>query len=143
MVTGGASGIGEEFCRLVAAKGAHVAVLDVQREAGEEVAASLRRGSPPARSAFVFCDVTRRESVIDAFAAVRARLGVPTIVVNNACVLLLKRRPAPPSALAQPCNAPCRGVAQTRPLLEDEADAWRRMIDINLTGVIQVRRRRS
>lgn len=140
VVTGGASGIGEEFCRLAAGKGAHVAVLDVQREAGERVAASLRHGSPPARAIFVFCDVTRRDSIVDAFAAVRRRLGVPTIVVNNACVLphshRLARRPAAPTPLA---NAPPRGVVQTTQLLEDDADTWRGMIDINLTGVIQVR----
>src|SRR5258708_39610003 len=58
LISGGASGIGEEFVRAFADNGARVAFLDLQEEAGQALAESLagsarhappfiRRGGPP------------------------------------------------------------------------------------------------
>jgi NAD(P)-dependent dehydrogenase (short-subunit alcohol dehydrogenase family) len=42
VITGGASGLGEATARALAAKGAKVAIFDLQWERGEAVAATLR-----------------------------------------------------------------------------------------------------
>jgi NAD(P)-dependent dehydrogenase (short-subunit alcohol dehydrogenase family) len=74
LVTGGASGIGAATVRLLAARGAHVAVLD--RDAADTGAAAL---SLP-------CDVTDAESVGASVDAVAERFGRLDVVVNNAGV---------------------------------------------------------
>lgn len=74
LVTGGASGIGAATVRLLAARGARVAVLD--RDAADPAAAAL---SLP-------CDVTDAEAVGASVDAVAKRLGGLDVVVNNAGV---------------------------------------------------------
>ena len=72
LVTGGASGIGLATARLFAARGARVAVLDVNTE-----------GLPDPLVGFV-CDITDRASVARALEAVEETFGGLDIVVNNA-----------------------------------------------------------
>lgn len=74
LVTGGASGIGAATARLLAARGAQVAVLD--REPADPAAAAL---SLP-------CDVTDAEAVAASVDAVAERFGRLDVVVNNAGV---------------------------------------------------------
>lgn len=71
LVTGGASGIGAATADLLAARGAKVAVLDLNAPAdGSHLG--------------VACDVADRASVDGAVARVVEELGRPDIVVNNA-----------------------------------------------------------
>lgn len=72
IVTGGASGIGLHTARLLAARGANVACLDVETS---EVDAPLRGER---------CDVTDDTSVRAAIEAVASRHGGLDILVNNA-----------------------------------------------------------
>jgi NAD(P)-dependent dehydrogenase (short-subunit alcohol dehydrogenase family) len=74
IVTGGASGLGEATARKLAADGAKVAVLDLQRERGEKVA--LEIGG-------LFCetDVTNEASIDAALSASRAAHGVERVLV--------------------------------------------------------------
>lgn len=74
MVTGGASGIGEQTVRTLAANGARVMVADVNAEAAQALAAQVG-GAEPLR-----LDVTDPRSVQQAFSAI-PRLD---ILVNNA-----------------------------------------------------------
>ena len=74
LVTGGASGIGAAVVRLLATRGARVAVLD--RDPGDPDHAALS----------VACDVTDPEAVESAVASVVARFGHLDVVVNNAGV---------------------------------------------------------
>ena len=72
-VTGGSSGIGAAAARLLAERGARVAILDLRR--------------PPeaiAGTTFVACDVTDSTGVVAAMGAVEAELGGLDILVNNA-----------------------------------------------------------
>ena len=77
VVTGGASGLGEATARALAATGVKVAIFDMQKELGEKVAADIGG---------VFCctDVTRDDSVAEAFARARAAIGQERILVNCA-----------------------------------------------------------
>lgn len=79
LVTGGASGIGEATCRALAAGGASVAIVDVDREKAEALAGQL-----PGASARI-CDITREESVKALF----EQIGRVDILVNNAGIGLV------------------------------------------------------
>ncbi|MBM3491111.1 MAG: 3-hydroxyacyl-CoA dehydrogenase [Alphaproteobacteria bacterium] len=76
-VTGGASGLGAGTARKFAAAGAKLAVLDIQDKLGEAVAKETG-------GLYQRCDVTDEASVAAALDAVKARLGVPRILVNCA-----------------------------------------------------------
>ncbi len=77
VVTGGASGLGAATARALAAKGAKVAIFDMNEEKGEALAAELGG---------VFCkvNVTSDEEVDAGFAKARAAHGQERILVNCA-----------------------------------------------------------
>ena len=75
LVTGGASGIGAEIVRGFSRNGARVAVLDIDREAGEAIAEEL---GPRVR--FVECDLTD----VAVLRAAVADVGPVTVLINNA-----------------------------------------------------------
>lgn len=79
IVTGGASGLGEATARLLASKGAKVALFDLQRDKGEAVAADIG-------GRFFDVDVTKDESVDAGLADARAAFGQERILVNCAGV---------------------------------------------------------
>jgi NAD(P)-dependent dehydrogenase (short-subunit alcohol dehydrogenase family) len=74
LVTGGASGIGLATARLLAARGARVAVLD------------RADGPPDAQLEFVRADVTDEDAVAAAVGDAVGRLGRLDVLVNNAGV---------------------------------------------------------
>ncbi|MFV0645170.1 MAG: SDR family NAD(P)-dependent oxidoreductase [Sphingomonadaceae bacterium] len=77
VVTGGASGLGAATARALAAKGAKVALFDLNAEQGEALAQEIGG---------IFCavDVTSDDSVADGFAKARAAHGQERILVNCA-----------------------------------------------------------
>ncbi len=77
IVTGGASGLGEATARALAAKGAKVAIFDLQEEKGTKVAEEIGG---------VFCEVnvTDEASVDAGFAKAREAHGQERILVNCA-----------------------------------------------------------
>jgi NAD(P)-dependent dehydrogenase (short-subunit alcohol dehydrogenase family) len=77
IVTGGASGLGEATARAIAAKGAKVAIFDMNEEKGEAVASELGG---------VFCkvNVTSEDEVDAGFAKAREAHGQERILVNCA-----------------------------------------------------------
>lgn len=82
LISGGASGIGEEFVRAFAANGAKVSFLDLQEEAGRALADGLA-GSRH-KPLFLRCDVTRTDDLKAAIEEARGRLGPTNVLVNNA-----------------------------------------------------------
>ena len=109
IVTGGASGMGLGICRRFAETGHPVAMLDVQEEALERERAALE-----ARGAKVLglkVDVSSRQQIDAAYAAIRKGLGPISIVIANA------------------------GISHSQGLLSMSVAQWQRMIDVNLTGV--------
>ncbi|MBL8229083.1 MAG: SDR family oxidoreductase [Bryobacterales bacterium] len=79
VVTGGASGIGEATCRVLAAAGAQVCIADLNGAAADRLAAEL----PGARG--IACDITDAGSVASVFRT----LDRVDILVNNAGIGLV------------------------------------------------------
>lgn len=111
-VTGGGGGIGGATCRRFAQEGATVAVLDLNLDAAEKVSAAIRANGGKA-TAFR-CDITQRESVDAAIAAVAAQLGPLDVLVNNA------------------------GWDVFKPFTKTVPTEWERLIAINLTGALHM-----
>jgi NAD(P)-dependent dehydrogenase (short-subunit alcohol dehydrogenase family) len=104
IVTGAASGIGAAIAEAFAARGARVALLDMNLEAASERARDL-----PGAVALA-CNVTDSASVAAAVAAAGKALGPIDILVNSA------------------------GIVDLAPAEDLSAGAWDRTIAVNLTG---------
>jgi NAD(P)-dependent dehydrogenase (short-subunit alcohol dehydrogenase family) len=82
LVTGGAAGIGQAACLLMAREGAKVAVTDLDDARGRAVVEEIRaRGG---EAGFWRLDVAEEAQVRAVFAEVEARFGAVTVLVNNA-----------------------------------------------------------
>lgn len=85
IVTGAARGIGAATAKLLAQQGMRVALLDVQVEGVEAVAAQIHQAGGQALA--LRCDVSQRGDVEDAIAAAESEWTQPvTVLVNNAGV---------------------------------------------------------
>ncbi len=89
-ITGAASGIGRATAELMARLGAAVAVLDINAAEGTRLAEELK--SAGAKAAFVEADLTKLDTIPQAFTEVTRSLGVVAVWVNNAGVS--RRTPA-------------------------------------------------
>lgn len=105
VVTGGASGIGEECCRLFARSGAVVVVADIALASARRLALEIGGHAIP-------LDVADQTSVSQAVSAIMADHGKVDVLVNSAGVI---QAPLPPQQLAQ----------------ED----WDRVLTVDLRGV--------
>lgn len=112
IVTGGGGGIGGATCRRFAGEGASVAVFDLNLDAAEKVAASIR--AEGGRAQAFRCDITDRPSVDAAVLEAEKSLGPITVLVNNA------------------------GWDVFKPFLKTVPTEWERLIAINLTGALHM-----
>src|SRR6266516_4634865 len=71
LVTGAAGGIGSAICRRVAQDGAHIVATDIDLSGAEQLAAYLNQQFGAGRALAVKMDVTREESVREAFQQVQ------------------------------------------------------------------------
>ena len=112
VVTGGGSGLGAATARMLVARGGKVVLADVNKNAGEALAAELGAGAR-----FVATDVTDEESARGAFAAATA-LGTLRGLVN------------------------CAGVAPAEKVVGKEGphklESFARTIQINLIGTFNM-----
>lgn len=105
VVTGAARGVGELLARKLSARGATVALVGLEPEALERVAARLH-----GESGHWHADVTDHEAMARAAGEVAERFGRVDIVVANA------------------------GVAAGGPFADSDPGVWRRVVEVNLIG---------
>src|SRR5512133_2054801 len=82
MVTGGASGMGRELCRGLAARGARVMIADINGGEAERAASELTAAGFNARA--VALDVTDESAVFKAVGDAAAEFGSLDFYFNNA-----------------------------------------------------------
>lgn len=83
LVTGAASGIGEEAVRLFAEHGAFVVAADVQDELGREVVSSIGLE----KTCYIHCDVRDEKQVQETVAYAISRYGSLDVLFSNAGIL--------------------------------------------------------
>ncbi|KGN45053.1 short-chain dehydrogenase reductase 3b [Cucumis sativus] len=83
LITGGASGIGEETARVFAENGAIVVIADIQDELGEKVAREIGEN----KASFHHCDVRNEEDVEKTVKFTVEKHGVLDILFSNAAVM--------------------------------------------------------
>ena len=108
IVTGGASGIGRATALAMAREGAKVVVADVDRRAGEETAQEIRAAGGEA--VFAQVDVSDAAQVERMVETALERYGGIDVLFNGA------------------------GILAFGTILDTDERAWRRMLDVNLTG---------
>ena len=84
IITGAGRNIGAEVARLFASEGAAVAVVDLDKSRGDNVANAIDAAGGKAK-AYV-CDVGKEEEIISTVKAVAADFGRIDILVNNAAI---------------------------------------------------------
>jgi 3-oxoacyl-[acyl-carrier protein] reductase len=84
IVTGGGNGIGKAYCEALAAEGAAVAVAEIDGDAAERTAASLRASG--ARAVEIQTDVADEQSTVRMAERTLSAFGRIDVLVNNAAV---------------------------------------------------------
>ena len=115
LVTGGASGIGRATALAFAREGARVAVADIMQDAAQRTVNEIKAMGGDALA--IACDVTDDDAIKAMIAATVDAFGSLDCAFNNAGI-------APYQV-----NAGGQKIADVAP------EAWRRLIDVNLTGV--------
>ena len=118
-VTGGMGQLGAELSVALAARGMHVAILDVET-APRAGAAGLRTGLDEGAIRAHECDVTDRAQVEAALALVEVDWGVPDLLVNAA-------------GIDSPPDAP---VDEVGPFEDVPLDSLERVVHVNVVGVV-------
>ncbi|WP_222618224.1 SDR family NAD(P)-dependent oxidoreductase [Nakamurella sp. PAMC28650] len=108
VITGGARGLGYQMAGALAAHGAEIALIDLLPEVTDSAARLASTRS--VRTVGISADVTDQDSIGGAIAAVAGSLGTPSILVNAA------------------------GITSWGDSTDVTAQAWRKVIDVNLTG---------
>lgn len=108
LVTGGAGGIGRATAARFLEEGAQVAVLDL------DAACRRLERDLPALAGCIVTDVSDPDQVAQAFADLDGLFGGPDVLINNA------------------------GISIRHPFLDISPQEWRRVLDVNLSGIFYV-----
>lgn len=108
IITGGGRGLGSQIAEGFAEAGANIVLCSRKLEACEEVAAELE--AKDARTLAIKCDVTNAEDINTVVEETMNKFGSIDILVNNS------------------------GASWGAPALEMPIEAWKKVIDVNLTG---------
>jgi 3alpha(or 20beta)-hydroxysteroid dehydrogenase len=106
LVSGAARGMGKAEAQLFAAEGARVVVCDVRDDEGQAVADGIGESA-----IYRHLDVTQEDEWASVVADAKSEWGPLTVLVNNA------------------------GIAEAAPLHEMTLESYRRVTDVNQTGV--------
>jgi len=111
IITGGGSGIGREVCKRFGEEGSEVGVFDMNAEGAAETVKQIKAAGGKASAHVV--DITDRAAVDAGVAAFEAG-GPIDVLVNNA------------------------GWDEIKPFLDSDMDLWKKVIDINLYGPLNM-----
>lgn len=115
IITGVCGQLGSEYAGAFLSRGASVAGLDMKSaEASERFKAEY-----PDQFMFCSADVTNRTSLQQALRSINVKLGMPTVLLNNAAI------DSPPMAPAE----------ENGPFEEYPEASWDKVVDVNLKGV--------
>jgi len=109
IITGAGSGMGKAIATLLASEGAHVIVLDINKDAMNSTVAEL--SSAGHKASGYEADVSNRSQLKDLMSTIVDKFGRIDILVNNA------------------------GVTRHRPFLELDDAAWDAVLAVDLKGV--------
>ncbi len=112
IITGGGGGIGRALCLRFAAEGSRVAVLDRDEAAAQSTAELVTEAG--GKAVAYAADITDYATIVETVEKIERDLGVPTVLVNNA------------------------GFDRFMPFLKTEPGMWQQLIDINLTGALNM-----
>jgi 2-deoxy-D-gluconate 3-dehydrogenase len=124
VVTGGAGLLGAEFCRTLAEGGASVAVVDLNADAAQKLAAALCDDGYQATG--FGTDITKPESVRELVASVLKEYGRLDVLVNSAAL-----DPKFDASASEKGISP--GNFEDYPL-----DQWNSALNVNLTGMFLI-----
>ncbi|KAG0296938.1 hypothetical protein BGZ96_008127 [Linnemannia gamsii] len=113
IITGASSGLGKALAERLVSKGAKVILGDIDIKDGLRLANELNYGKKEEVAYFVQCDVTKYDQQAALFTAAQKHFGRVDIIANNA------------------------GIAENVPLWEDEKGIWKKVIDIDLSAVVE------
>lgn len=116
ILTGAGGGLGAEAARVLAAHGAHVAIVDIDGEAAQRLAAEIE--GQGAQALAVRCDVSLEAEVRNMVELVVGRFGRVDILHNNAAVLSVEQR------------------QRDRDVINMDVEAWDRAMAVNLRGAM-------
>ena len=108
LITGGARGQGAAHARRLASDGAVVYIADVLDEVGEAEASRLQADGLDVT--YLHLDISDEDSWQSAMKTIEVERGRLDVLVNNA------------------------GIIHVTPIAEEDLTAWKRLLDINLTG---------
>ena len=110
VVTGGAQGLGRALSERLLREGCRVVVADIQEAPLQEAVNALRAAFGAAAVVGIRCDVTKEPDVEAVVASALRDLGGLDVFVANAGILI------------------------SGPIVEFDAEKWRKVIDVNLVG---------
>ncbi|MGJ8735202.1 SDR family oxidoreductase [Zobellia laminariae] len=111
IITGSSNGIGAAVAKALGAEGANIVVnYRSSKEAAEEVADEINKNSTSGEAIVLHGDVSKEEDVKELFKKTINHFGTVDVCVPNA------------------------GLQIDHPLHEMPLDAWKKVIDVNLTG---------
>ncbi len=109
IITGAASGIGMATTKLLAEMGAIIALIDINKSDGNEIATQIEKSGGNAK--FYLCDITSDKDCKNTVNAINKDFGRIDILFNNA------------------------GVINRKDILELEEKDWDLVLDVNLKGI--------
>lgn len=114
LITGAASGIGFQIAKLFANEGAHLCLVDIQKDLPKVLSQISHQ---EAQHSTHFCDVSNSNEVNNLFSSIKQQYPkhkVPSIVVNSA------------------------GITRDNTLFKLTEQDWNKVIDVNLKGTFLV-----